>query len=90
MSEKSNFAVDILKRYAKENQIQARSTSDLSPLEQWLMLYIFNINKKELLIDFLNWLNDVWGHDPMMVETDNDDIAEMYLNYKNIKQNEEI
>lgn len=46
MNEKAEFAVSILKEYAEENQIQGRSTSDLSPLEQWLILRLFNEKKK--------------------------------------------
>lgn len=33
----SEFAVSILQEYAKENQTLIRSTSDLSPLEEWLL-----------------------------------------------------
>ena len=39
--EKSEFAVSVLKQYALENQVTTRSTSDLSPLEQWLILQLF-------------------------------------------------
>jgi hypothetical protein len=38
MNEKAEFAVKVLKQYAHENQVPARSTSDLSPMEQWLIL----------------------------------------------------
>lgn len=38
------FAVKILHQYAEENQVLPRSTSDLSQLEQWLLLQLF---KKE-------------------------------------------
>ena len=37
MNELAEFAVKILKRYAKENQVTPRSTSDLSKLEEWLI-----------------------------------------------------
>jgi hypothetical protein len=45
MNEKSEFAVKILKQYSLENQIPARCTSDLSPMEQWLILKLFAIKK---------------------------------------------
>ena len=38
MNDKAEFAVEILREYAKQNQTPVRSTSDLSPLEQWLIL----------------------------------------------------
>lgn len=38
------FASNMIKRYAMENQIPARSTSDLSPFEKWLLLILW---KKE-------------------------------------------
>lgn len=34
------FAVKILKQYAKENMTLLRSTSGLSPLEQWLIIQL--------------------------------------------------
>ena len=40
MNEKAEFAVEILKKYAKENQLMPRSTSDLSKLEQWLIIQL--------------------------------------------------
>ncbi len=40
-TEKSEFAVEILKQYATENGIPARSTSDLSPMEEWLIIQLF-------------------------------------------------
>lgn len=41
MNKKAEFAVDKLKEYAKENQLPPRSTSDLSPLEQWLIIQLY-------------------------------------------------
>jgi hypothetical protein len=38
MNEKAEFAVRVLRQYALENQVPARSTSDLSTMEQWLIL----------------------------------------------------
>lgn len=39
------FAVIILKQYAKENQVLPRSTSDLSKLEEWLLLQLFILSE---------------------------------------------
>jgi hypothetical protein len=36
---------------------------------------------KQELIDFLEWMNKTAQENPMMLETDNDDIAQMYLAY---------
>ncbi|MBC8147241.1 MAG: hypothetical protein H8E98_04580 [Bacteroidetes bacterium] len=38
--------VEILKQYAKENGVPLRSTSDLSPLEQWLTLKLISCNER--------------------------------------------
>ena len=43
MNDKAKFAVEILREYAKQNQTPVRSTSDLSPLEQWLILRLADI-----------------------------------------------
>jgi hypothetical protein len=45
MNEKAEFAVRVLKQYAIENQIPARSPSDLSPMEQWLILRLLAVIK---------------------------------------------
>ena len=45
MNEKAEFAVRVLKQYALENQIPARSTCDLSQMEQWLILHLFAVIK---------------------------------------------
>ena len=45
MNEKAEFAVRVLRQYALENQIPARSTSDLSPMEQWLILRLLAVIK---------------------------------------------
>lgn len=39
------FAIDVLHQYAKENQVLPRSTSDLSKLEEWLLLQLFILEK---------------------------------------------
>ena len=45
MNEKAEFAVRVLKQYALENQIPARSTSDLSHIERWLILRLLAVIK---------------------------------------------
>ena len=45
MNEKAEFAVRVLKQYALENGIPARSTSDLSPMETWLILRLLAVIK---------------------------------------------
>ena len=45
MNEKAEFVVRLLKQYALETQIPARSTSDLSPMEQWLILRLLAVIK---------------------------------------------
>ena len=45
MNEKAEFAVRVLRQYALENQVPARSTSDLTPMEQWLILRLLVVIK---------------------------------------------
>ena len=40
MSIKNKHAIKLLRQYAKENGATVRSTSDLSPLEEWLFYKI--------------------------------------------------
>ncbi|TSE11317.1 hypothetical protein [Aquimarina algiphila] len=49
----AEFAVKTLKEYAHQNQLPPRSTSDLSPLEKWLIekLLYRDIIIKDLLYD---------------------------------------
>lgn len=42
MNDKATFAVKILKQYGEENGVLPRSTSDLSQLEQWLILKLMD------------------------------------------------
>ena len=42
------FAVKILHQYAEETQVLPRSTSDLSKLEEWLIIQLF---KKETKVE---------------------------------------
>lgn len=46
METKAQFAVKILKEYADENQLPQRSTSDLSKLEEWLLIKMYITNPK--------------------------------------------
>ena len=55
MKDKAEFAVDILLEYAKENGINGRDTTDLSPLESWLILRLYNVSG---LFEFSKFLND--------------------------------
>jgi len=43
----AEFAVKILREYAKENQSLVRGTSDLSPLEAWLIIKLYKKNGKQ-------------------------------------------
>jgi len=45
MNEKAEFAVRVLKQYALENSTLPRSTSDLSPMEEWLILRLIAVIK---------------------------------------------
>jgi hypothetical protein len=44
MKDKADFANKILLEYAKENGINGRDTTDLSPLEKWLILRLFDVS----------------------------------------------
>lgn len=50
---KSDFAVSLLEEYATENQVNKRSTSDLSPLEEWLIIKLYNMKPR---LNFGEWL----------------------------------
>ena len=61
INDKAQFAIRLLKEYAEQNQLPARSTSDLSPLEEWLISKIYNKVKKPAPVtkeinDYVNWL----------------------------------
>ena len=38
---KGDYASNVLKEYSKQNTLPPRSTSDLSPLEQWLIIQLY-------------------------------------------------
>lgn len=48
MNEIAEFAVKILKEYASEQMIPARSTSDLSPMEEWLIIRLYKSTKEKI------------------------------------------
>lgn len=76
MNEKAEFAVKVLKQYAHENQVPARSTSDLSPMEQWLILR---------LLAFTNSLPDYNEIYQKAQEVDEKDFAQWM--YEGLKDN---
>tara|TARA_R110000782_G_C14648041_1_gene396394 strand:+ start:464 stop:745 length:282 start_codon:yes stop_codon:yes gene_type:complete len=42
-NKKAEFAVEILKEYAHQNKVILRSTSDLSKLEEWLIVELLKV-----------------------------------------------
>ena len=53
-NERAKFAVEILKEYANSNGVNCRGTTDLSPLEFWLISRLFDVlstQTKETMID---------------------------------------
>lgn len=49
-NEKAEFAVKILKQYAEETGNLPRGTSDISPLEEWLILQMFTRTHRKVSI----------------------------------------
>lgn len=49
----SDKVIEILKRYAEEKQIIIRSTSDLSPFEEWLLCQLIKSESR------LNMINEI-------------------------------
>jgi len=45
LNELAKFAVETLHQYAEENMVLPRSTSDLSKLEEWLIIKLFGIRQ---------------------------------------------
>lgn len=45
MNEKAEFAVKKLKEYARQQGFSTRNTSDLSTLEQWLIIELLRVEK---------------------------------------------
>jgi len=43
INEEASFAIKTLRRYADEKGIPHRSTSDLSPLEEWLIMEMYKL-----------------------------------------------
>ena len=42
INDRAQFAIKLLQQYAEQNQLPIRSTSDLSPLEEFLILRAFD------------------------------------------------
>ena len=45
--ETENEILQILHQYANEQDVYPRSTMDLSPMEEWLILELINLKRKE-------------------------------------------
>ena len=58
INKKAEFAVKILLEYAKENGINGRDTTDLSPLEKWLILRLYNVVGRSEQLKALEELKD--------------------------------
>lgn len=43
MNEKAKFAVKILQEYDRQTGVGVRNTSDLSPLEEWLIIELWRV-----------------------------------------------
>jgi hypothetical protein len=64
MNFKAKFAVDILKQYAIEGGTMPRGTNDISPLEEWLLLKLFDVviigeKEKKQLLKTINYVTIV-------------------------------
>ena len=64
MNEKAEFAVKTLREYARQQGFSTRNTSDLSTLEEWLIIELLRVeklsiprvsNQRELLIAYETW-----------------------------------
>lgn len=66
MNEKVNFAINVLKQYAEERGEMIRGTTDLSPLEEWLIMKLFKaeFNAKTLQIyaKAINQIDDLFEY----------------------------
>lgn len=81
---KADYAVELLQQYAMENQTLIRGTSDLSPLEQWLLLKLSKrITKEQLLelsMEYAYTLTDQAGCKLLVIDSDDfNEIAEKIL-----------
>lgn len=59
MNEKAEFAVKKLKEYARQQGFSTRNTSDLSTLEQWLIIELLRVEK--LYIPRINQQSEMLG-----------------------------
>ena len=46
MNARAEFLIDTLKKYAEENQTIVRGTDDISPLETWLIMRLFEASRE--------------------------------------------
>ena len=97
MNKEAEFAVKILHQYAKENSVIPRSTSDLSPLEGWLIKNLLNINNDKLN-DFINFNKHLKIHYDYFIDNDTYclkttgeemDINEIYKHWITVVKNRE-
>lgn len=93
MNKVAQFASTILKQYANENGTTVRGTSDLSPLEQWLIIQLSNNNKNhstqdliDLMTEFTNGgtLEETQEKFPNYKRYNREHITEWLANSKNI------
>ena len=70
MNEVAEFAVKKLKQYAKENHTHVRTTSDISPLEEWLLIAL---HKAENLP-----ISDVVGQSEQLIAKEKDSFDNGY------------
>jgi len=40
------------------------------------------MDKRQILLDFLDWMDKIMKNEPFKLETDNDDMVDMYLEDK--------
>lgn len=71
-----------MKQTAVEWLAEQLSLPEYGDNPQWFQEAIQQAKQieREQLIGLLQWMNNVAGSNPMALETDNEDIVEMYLN----------
>lgn len=61
INDKAKFAVEILLRYQHETGVLPRSTSDLSPLEEWLIIQMYQSKDQlKVLLEEAFEAGDYW------------------------------
>lgn len=80
---KADYAVELLRQYAMENQTLIRGTSDLSPLEQWLLMKLSKRMTKEQLLE----LFIEYSHTKIVIDSDDfQELAEKILELQGEKR----